>query len=141
MPRRNTAPANRAAELVAASCVKKILTNNQGQVELGNGPPFRPPALRLDNSRPNRDLVVMIASISTRTVLLLGEVLGVALVVWLVWAFNRLVRSRNLMLEGWSGIDEWACSGCERACEARDDALWHEPRRLTRCGVLVWCIG
>jgi len=47
----------------------------------------------------------MIANVSSQTALLLAEVLGVALVVWLVWAFNHLVRSRNLMLEGWSGID------------------------------------
>lgn len=47
----------------------------------------------------------MIANISTQTVMVLTEVIGVALIAWLVWAFNRLVRSRNLMLEGWSGID------------------------------------
>ena len=32
-------------------------------------------------------------------------VLVAALVVWAAVAFNRLVRARNLMREGWSGID------------------------------------
>ena len=29
----------------------------------------------------------------------------VVLLVWAVWVFNRLVRRRNLLREGWSGID------------------------------------
>ena len=32
-------------------------------------------------------------------------VLLAALGVWVIVAFNRLVRARNLMREGWSGID------------------------------------
>lgn len=47
----------------------------------------------------------MIAVLPTQTSVLLAEVLGLALVAWLVWSFNQLVRSRNLMREGWSGID------------------------------------
>lgn len=31
--------------------------------------------------------------------------LGAAVALWVVWAFNRLVRLRNLMKEGWSGVD------------------------------------
>jgi LemA protein len=32
-------------------------------------------------------------------------VAGLALCVWTIYAFNRLVRGRNLVKEGWSGID------------------------------------
>jgi LemA protein len=31
--------------------------------------------------------------------------IGVVLGMWVIWAFNRLVRGRNLVREGWSGID------------------------------------
>ncbi len=31
--------------------------------------------------------------------------LVLALAIYLVWIFNRLVRERNLVREGWSGID------------------------------------
>jgi len=37
-----------------------------------------------------------------------GYVIGgvlVALLIYVVWTFNRLVRERNLVREGWSGID------------------------------------
>ena len=47
----------------------------------------------------------MIATLTTQTAVLLAEIAGIALVVWLIWSFNHLVRTRNLMREGWSGID------------------------------------
>lgn len=37
--------------------------------------------------------------------MLVVEVAGLVLLAWLVWSFNHLVRTRNLMREGWSGID------------------------------------
>lgn len=39
------------------------------------------------------------------TIVWIGLLLAAALLVWAVALFNRLVRSRNLMREGWSGID------------------------------------
>ena len=47
----------------------------------------------------------MVAMVSTQTVVLVAIVLGAALALWTVVAFNRLVRCRNLVREGWSGID------------------------------------
>ena len=35
----------------------------------------------------------------------LAAALLIAVALWTVWAYNRLVRWRNLMREGWSGID------------------------------------
>jgi len=47
----------------------------------------------------------MVALVSTQTVVLALIALAVAMLLWVVLAFNRLVRRRNLMREGWSGID------------------------------------
>lgn len=46
----------------------------------------------------------MLADVFTRPVALFAAAL-VVVVGWLVWAFNRLVRDRNLLGEAWSGID------------------------------------
>lgn len=46
----------------------------------------------------------MLADVLTWPVALLAAALVVA-AGWLVWAFNRLVQDRNLLREGWSGID------------------------------------
>ena len=42
---------------------------------------------------------------STTALVAAAAVAAVGLLVWLVVAFNRLVRERNLVAEGWSGID------------------------------------
>jgi len=46
----------------------------------------------------------MIASAGTAAVVA-GAVLAAGLGMWTAFAFNRLVRDRNLLREGWSGID------------------------------------
>ena len=43
--------------------------------------------------------------VSTQTVLLVLIGLGAGLALWTIVTFNRLIRRRNLMREGWSGID------------------------------------
>ena len=42
---------------------------------------------------------------STTALVAVVAVAAVGLLVWLVVSFNRLVRERNLVAEGWSGID------------------------------------
>jgi len=49
--------------------------------------------------------MVMAAVVLPQTVLLVVIALAVVMGLWVVLAFNRLVRRRNLMREGWSGID------------------------------------
>jgi LemA protein len=47
----------------------------------------------------------MTATVSTQVVVLVAMLLAAALALWTILAFNRLVRERNLMQEGWSAID------------------------------------
>jgi LemA protein len=47
----------------------------------------------------------MLAAVSTQTVVLVLIALAAGLGLWTILAFNRLVRGRNLVREGWSGID------------------------------------
>ena len=44
-------------------------------------------------------------AVTANTIYLLLILLGAGLGLWTILAFNRLVRGRNLVREGWSGID------------------------------------
>jgi len=45
------------------------------------------------------------AAVSGTTLATVLVLLAAGLVLWTAWAFNRLVRAKNLMREGWSGVD------------------------------------
>lgn len=52
------------------------------------------------------DVFEPVAAIGSSSVLLAGGLVVVALPLgWAVWTFNRLVRGRNRLREGWSGIE------------------------------------
>ena len=63
------------------------------------------PEAVLDIASPIHDFGDMFATFFNQTGVVIGELAVVGLLAWLVWSFNRLVRARNLMREGWSGID------------------------------------
>ena len=65
----------------------------------------KPAAAGLEIARLSATLTFMIASLLNRTSVMLAEIAGLALLAWVAWSFNQLVRTRNLMREGWSGID------------------------------------
>ncbi len=54
---------------------------------------------------PGLGLVALAGLGTVQAGLVLAVAVLAAVAVWAVWAYNRLVRWRNLMREGWSGMD------------------------------------